>query len=243
VSAAVDRRLRILSSDQQAPAVRRKGLARHPTGTIRQQPFDARGDVVGLADALYQCLRSNGLLEPCTIAKAARPASETWGFDRGRPIDRHYIDQFFASFASDMRGGYWRLGSQSIPAGTHGTLRSHHVLDINPGNKKATLIADLTAADSRETDRFDCFVLPQTLQFIFDLRAALSHAHRILRPGGVLLATVSAISRIDPGLYACDYWRFTPASCERLAQQQFGPNDLTIACFGNALSCAAFIKG
>lgn len=184
-------------------------------------------------------------LKPASMvqSRSTRPASETWGFDRGRPIDRHYIDRFFASFASDMRGDLLEI-QEPVYSGRHGRdLRSHHILDIDPGNEMATLIADLTAADSIESDRFDCFVLPQTLQFIFDLRAALSHAHRILRPGGVLLATVPAVSRIDPGLYASDYWRFTPASCERLVQQQFGPNDVTIACFGNALSCAAFIQG
>jgi SAM-dependent methyltransferase len=176
-------------------------------------------------------------------ARSTRPASETWGFDRGRPIDRHYIDRFFASFAGDMQGDLLEI-QEAVYAGRHGrNLASRNVLDIDPGNPSATLVADLAAADPIASDRFDCFVLPQTLQFIFDVRAALFHAHRILRPGGVLLATVPALSRIDPGLYTSDYWRFTPASCERLVRDAFGGGEVMISSFGNALSCAAFVQG
>jgi SAM-dependent methyltransferase len=184
-------------------------------------------------------------LKPATMvqARSTRPVSENWGFDRGRPIDRYYIDRFFASFAGDMKGDLLEI-QEALYSGQHGRdLRSRQVLDIDPDNELATVIADLTQADSIASDQFDCFVLPQTLQFIFDLRAALFHAHRILKPGGVLLATVPAVSRIDPGLYSSDYWRFTPASCERLLQEQFGTSDVMVVSFGNALSCAAFIQG
>jgi SAM-dependent methyltransferase len=195
---------------------------------------------------LQDCKRSvMRKLKPASMvqSRSTRPASETWGYDRGRPIDRYYIDRFFASFGGDMRGDLLEI-QEPLYSGRHGRdLRSRHILDIDPGNEAATLVADLGAADSIEANRFDCFVLPQTLQYTFDVRAALSHAHRILRPGGILLATVPALSRVDSGLYTSDYWRFTPASCERLLQEQFGEGDVMIATFGNALSCGAFIQG
>ena len=48
------------------------------------------------------------------------------------------------------------------------------------------------------TTRFDCAIVTQTLQFVYDVRAALATLHRILAPGGVLLATVPGITKISP---------------------------------------------
>ena len=74
--------------------------------------------------------------------------------------------------------------------------------------------------------------------------AALHHAHRILRPGGVLLATVPAVSRIAPryGLER-DYWRFTPASCVRLFGAAFGDLRVAVRSYGNVRAGTAFLLG
>ena len=37
-----------------------------------------------------------------------KPISSTWGFDRGTPIDRFYIDRFMQAHAHDVRGR-WQL--------------------------------------------------------------------------------------------------------------------------------------
>ena len=36
--------------------------------------------------------------------KRADPVSRNWGYDRGTPIDRHYIEEFLASCSSDIAG-------------------------------------------------------------------------------------------------------------------------------------------
>ena len=36
--------------------------------------------------------------------RSMEPASDRWGFDRGLPIDRHYIERFLARHAQDIRG-------------------------------------------------------------------------------------------------------------------------------------------
>ena len=58
------------------------------------------------------------------------------------------------------------------------------------GNPQATIVADLTDAPHIPDDTFDCAIVTQTLQFVYDVRAAFATLHRILAPGGVLLATV-----------------------------------------------------
>ena len=58
------------------------------------------------------------------------------------------------------------------------------------GNPQATIVGDLADAPQIPSDSFDCAIVTQTLQFVYDVRAALATLHRILAPGGVLLATV-----------------------------------------------------
>jgi SAM-dependent methyltransferase len=175
--------------------------------------------------------------------RSTRPVSDVYGFDRGRPIDRHYIDRFIAAHAADIRGDVLEVQDLMYTQKHGSNLSSRQVLDIDPGNENATLVADLAAADHVASDSFDCILLPQTLQFIYEVRAAVYHAHRMLRPGGVLLATLPALARADAELYTSDFWRFTPASAERLFAEQFGPVNLMVASYGNALACAAFVYG
>ena len=33
-----------------------------------------------------------------------KPVSDHWGWDRGTPVDRYYIEQFLAEHAADVRG-------------------------------------------------------------------------------------------------------------------------------------------
>ena len=107
----------------------------------------------------------------------------------------------------------------------------------------ATIVADPARADEIPDDSFDCFILTETLQLIYDLRAALFHSHRILRPGGVLLSTVPCTSRIEPGLLDSEYWRFTAASCRRLFEEAFGPGGVVVESHGNVLTSIAFLAG
>lgn len=117
------------------------------------------------------------------------------------------------------------------------------VLDIEPGNPDATIVADLASADALPTGSFDCFILTQTLQYIYDLKTAVAHAHRILNPGGTLLCTVPVVSRIERRELESEYWRLTPAACSRLFDDVFGPNRVAVRGRGNVLAAVAFLVG
>jgi SAM-dependent methyltransferase len=172
------------------------------------------------------------------------PLSPIWGFDRGTPIDRYYIERFLEEHRSDIRGRALEVKDiEYITRYGIGVERSD-VLDIDPRNSHATFVADLAAADSIPSNTFDCFILTQTLHLIRDTRAAIDHAYRILRPGGVLLVTVPSISRIVPGPgLKSDYWRFTAASCSALFAEAFGARWVTIRSYGNVLAAIAFLSG
>jgi len=173
-----------------------------------------------------------------------RPLSDSWGFDRGTPVDRHYIEAFLARHAGDIRGRVLEV-KDSTYTDRFGTLvSSRDVLDIDATNTRATVFADLAGSHGLPDARFDCFILTQTLQFIFDVRAAIANARGTLGPGGVLLATMPGISRIAPRYgQETDYWRFTPASCRRLFHEAFGAEHVTVEALGNVAAAAAFLRG
>lgn len=168
--------------------------------------------------------------------------SNSWGFDRGRPVDRYYIDSFLEAHRNDIHGRILEILNKEYTRRFGSDIERSDILDIDPANQQATIIADLAAADSIESDSFDCFILTQTLQLIYDVKSAIAHSHRILRPGGVLLVTIPAVSRLAGEGYT-DYWRFTPASCARLFGEIFGADQVTITAYGNVLSAVAFLEG
>jgi SAM-dependent methyltransferase len=171
--------------------------------------------------------------------------SDRWGSDRGTPIDRRYIEQFLEMHRRDVRGTVLEVKSSAYTQQFGaGAVTRAEVLDIDAENQLASIVADLSAAEGVEGDQFDCFICTQTLQLIYDVRSALFHAHRLLRPGGVLLVTVPTVSRIVNGYgLQTDYWRFTVASCKALFGDVFGPEQVEVHSFGNVLASITFLAG
>jgi trans-aconitate methyltransferase len=91
----------------------------------------------------------------------------------------------------------------------------------------------------------DCVILTQTLQFIYDHRAALATAHKMLKPGGVLLLTVpgiAQISRADMDRWG-DFWRFTTAAITRLLREAFPGSEPEVRAYGNVLTALSLLEG
>jgi SAM-dependent methyltransferase len=177
------------------------------------------------------------------------PVSDQWGFDRGGALDRYYIEAFLARYSRDIAGRVLEVKDSQYTQRFGHDINGADVLDINPNNTRATIHADLSGAVGiGATDTFDCFILTQTLHQIYDIKCALRNARRVLKPGGVLLCTVPSVTRVDShyegdGHEESDYWRFTRASVERLFAEVFPSESLTVHCYGNVLTCVAFLYG
>ena len=173
-----------------------------------------------------------------------RPLSDSWGFDRGTPIDRYFIEAFLSRHAADIHGRVLEIKSDAYTVRFGHDVSERAVLDIDASNPNATLVADLASTTSIPAAEYDCFILTQTLQLIFDFRAAIASAHKLLRPGGTLLASVPCVSRVVPRYgQETDYWRFTPASCRRLFSDVFGSANVTVQPLGNVGAGVAFLRG
>jgi SAM-dependent methyltransferase len=173
------------------------------------------------------------------------PASPLFGLE-GEPIDRFYIEDFLGRHRTDIVGKVLEIGDDRYTRRFGGSRVTRvDVLNVLPGNPKATIVADLTSAGHVASESFDCIILTQTLQMIYDIEASVKTLCRILTRDGVLLATlpgIAPISRYDMDRWG-DFWRFTTLSARRLFETAFEPSRLTIEAYGNLLSATAFLYG
>lgn len=174
------------------------------------------------------------------------PVSRVFGFDRGLPIDRYYIETFLQSHKADIRGRVLEIGDSTYTRkyGVDGAIRSD-VLHAIPGNPQATLVGDLATGQGIPENAFDCMILTQTFPFIYRIQAAIANCAAALKPGGVLLATfpgISQISRYDMDRWG-DYWRLTTLSARRLFEEVFPVENVTVMAYGNVLAAVAFLHG
>lgn len=188
------------------------------------------------------------------------PTSTYFGFDRGTPVDRFYIDEYLSRFGSSegyatgaIQGRVLEIGGREYidRFGTFGdepgpgVVTRVDILHANDANPEATFVGSLEDPGCLPADTFDCIVCTQTLHVIYDFRAALRSMHAALAPGGVLLLTVPGITR------ACtpdrdewgDWWRFTGSSVRRLLEEVFEPEQVYVESYGNVLSAVSFLHG
>jgi SAM-dependent methyltransferase len=170
------------------------------------------------------------------------PISRRYGYDRGKPIDRYYIEDFLAGCSSDIQG---RVLEIKEPEYAHSfdanRVTQTDILDIDAANPKATIIADLNEATPLPSDTYDCIIFTQTLQYIYRAENAVRELHRSLTPGGTLLMTVPGIAPAP--LDETRHWTFTNFSVERLLAQSFGQGAAEVRTYGNLVTVTAFLYG
>jgi len=173
------------------------------------------------------------------------PVSRYFGFDRGRPVDRYYIEAFLAHHRTDVRGRVLEVGDDGYTRQFGGgRVDVADVLHVSDANPRATIVDDLASGTRIPSDAFDCVILTQTLHLVYDVQGAVRTLHRILKPGGVLLLTVPGITPLDSGEWnATWYWSFTPASIRRLFGEVFTSTLLEVVSFGNVLAACGFLHG
>lgn len=174
-----------------------------------------------------------------------RPVSKVFGLDRGTPIDRYYIERFLAGKADFIRGRVLEIGDSTYSRRFGGEkVENFEILHATAENRATTITGDLTDVATLPENGIDCFICTQTFNFIYDVQKAVVGAHHLLKPGGVMLATVagiSQISRYDMERWG-DYWRFTTASITQLLAPVF-TGGVEVTTFGNVLAATAFLQG
>ncbi len=175
-----------------------------------------------------------------------KPITSDYGNSRGLEIDRYYIEKFLSDYAVDICGHVLEIKHNTYTRkyGQNRVTKSD-VLHKVEGNPDATIVADLSNADHLPSNVFDAIIFTQTLQFIYDIRSTLATLYRILKPGGVLLATASGIAQISRADYEAwgEYWRFTSLSARLVFEEVFPKEQITVRSYGNILAAISFLEG
>jgi len=174
------------------------------------------------------------------------PISRAFGFDRGTPIDRYYLERFLNEHAADIRGRVLEVGDDTYTRRFGGErVMQREVLHVTPGNPRATLVGNLETGEGLAGRTYDCLILSQTLHCVYDLRAAVRTLHGLLAPGGVALVSIpgiSQISRYDADRWG-DYWRLTPLAAHRLFGEVFEHEQIEMCVYGNVQTATAYLHG
>jgi SAM-dependent methyltransferase len=180
---------------------------------------------------------------PRGLLMRSGPVSRGWGFDRGLPIDRYFIERFLDGHRADISGRVLEVKDDGYTRRFGSTVTHAEVLDIDAANPAATVVADLTDAPQIPDERYDCVLLTQVLHQVYDVHAAVAECRRILQPGGRLLVTMPALSRCSMEPKDTDFWRVTPACANRLFGDVFGAENVEVVAHGNAVLGASFLMG
>src|ERR1044071_9523598 len=69
------------------------------------------------------------------------PLSDHWGFDRGTPLDRYYIGRFLEEHRQDIHGRVLEVKDSNYTDRYGVGVQRRDVLDIDPSNPHATIVA------------------------------------------------------------------------------------------------------
>jgi hypothetical protein len=177
--------------------------------------------------------------------RRSAPFSFDYGYDRGTPVDRYYIEKFLMRHESDIRGRVLEVKDGTYARRFGGErVEQLDILDVNPENPNATLIADLNNPSALGDRRYDCIIITQTLQYVYDLKAAVAALEGSLAPGGVILVTLPGITRIAYAEMGETWlWSFTEPVARKIFRERFEPGALTVEASGNLIAATAFLHG
>lgn len=176
------------------------------------------------------------------------PISPIFGLDRDLiSVERWYIEKFLDTHRTDVRGRVLEMGDPgyTVKFGD-GRVTQSDVLNYVAGNPKATIVGDLTNAPHIADNTFDCIIITQTLQMIYEVHKAVETLHRILKPGGVVLATSHGITKVARREGVDDwgeYWNFTSQGSRRMFGDVFGRENVEVRPYGNILTTIASLHG
>lgn len=174
-----------------------------------------------------------------------RPLSSDFGFSRGTPIDRYYIEQFLKAYSADVRGRVLEVGDDAYARRFGGSrIGRQDVLNLEHGQEGATISGDLSAPGTLPSHTFDCIILTQTLHLIIDVEAAVRQLRQALNPGGTLLVTVPGVSSVDRHVWGERWcWSMTEYALRAMLLRAFEPSEISAKTYGNLFAATAFLHG
>lgn len=174
------------------------------------------------------------------------PVSRQFGTERGTPVDRYYIEKFLEEHKHMVKGEVLEIedNTYSIKYGEERLTRSI-VMDVENNSEDITFNGNLETGDGIQDELADCFILTQTLMYLFDLKSAAHNIGRLLKRGGTALVTCSGISQNSRRCmddYGCCF-NFNVDALQKMFSREPGLEVVEAGSYGNVKTVMAHIGG
>lgn len=172
-----------------------------------------------------------------------RPFSESYGFERGTPVDRYYLHRFLEEHRHLITGRVLEIEYPSHTRQYGHDLTATDSVNIVAGTyPNLTYLVDLAQSEGViPDDSYDCFLLPNTLCVLKNIEGCLRHALRVVKPGGVILASTGTFVPLTGA--RDDYWRLSAEGWRELTSRTWPGCDVRIEHHGNCLTTVAAMLG
>ena len=174
------------------------------------------------------------------------PAGDKSSGRQGNAIYYYYTERFLGNNANRIQGLVLEAGGYRYAEryGRNNVSKTDVLLLKGSSIPDGENVVTLDDADRIPSHTYDCIILPQILQYTYDIKTSLITIYRILKQGGVLLATVPGISRnIKDGHDTNRFWSFTTLSAHRLCEEVFPASHISVRSYGNVMTAAALMHG
>jgi SAM-dependent methyltransferase len=173
-----------------------------------------------------------GYIQHHRILHALRvlPYSRNFGFERGTPVGRYYVEAFLRKNADQVSGRCLEFGDDRYRTFFPGAVE-YCVTDIGdrPG---VDYPGDIHDARGIPQGHFDAIICIQVFEHLAYPEKAAQSLYRLLSPGGVLLLTAPFLNPVH--YVPTDFRRFTP-ECLKMILEDAGLAIEVLDFGGNAL--------
>lgn len=171
------------------------------------------------------------------------PIHDDWGYRRGTPIGRVYIDKFLKKYRENVVGDIMEVGecTYSRRFATNGkSYTAIHVEDVEGCRK-----ANLETGEGLKSEEFDTMIITQTLAYIYDIQSVVRNIYNCLRKNGHCLVTVTDIGHMgntEREKWGA-FWGFHKDGCYRVFSEVFGKDNVNVEVYGNLKAVVAQLYG
>ena len=171
------------------------------------------------------------------------PLNRSFGFERGTPVDRYYIEKFLEQKKEFITGNVLEISENTYTKKFGSNVWTSSILTFDKNAVFPAVYGDLTDRTTLPQQKFDCFIATQTLNFIKEVETAIDNACYLLAPGAVFLGTVACLSQISQFDYERwgDYWRFTDMGLKTLLEKHF--SKVNVYPMGNFAAVRCLLDG
>jgi len=166
------------------------------------------------------------------------PACLDFGFSRGTPLDRYYLNKFVAESRDLVVGSVLEIGGQKGSHELYGFKNATSYVTMSIDSSDADITTDAHDASAALPESYDSIIIFNVLEHCRRPWVIASNIYSWLKPGGRVFVMIPNMQRIHEG--PGDYWRILPEGLRSIFNQF---NVEKLVTYGNLFTSIAALSG